>query len=162
MVEGEHNATCWSCVLDAPEDDNCQPPKRQPAGFGGSFGEFCFPDEPAPATNGRADRLIGYRSHEVGAGDTLIGIAAGFGCCCTPKEIALASGWGDGGVWRIEDGALRVGDKLHVPFYSGRSGCEPSDPAATGGGGRQRGAPSAAAAAAALLVAAAAAARQPR
>lgn len=31
---------------------------------------------------------------QVGPGDTLMGIAKTFQCCCTPTDIAVTTGWG--------------------------------------------------------------------
>ena len=38
--------------------------------------------------------MIGFATHELGMGDTLLGIARVFQCCCTPEDIAVYTGWG--------------------------------------------------------------------
>ena len=109
---------CWSCAEEFPDALGCRPPHRTEGGFGAKFGKFCYPGAshardprctarglrltwlPAcvppenPVRKNPSKELIGYVPHELGGGDTLIGIAKTYQCCCTAEEIAVTTGWG--------------------------------------------------------------------
>lgn len=93
--------TCWSCWKDNPGTTACRPPHLVEGGFGFKWGEFAFPSE--PIVKKPKKKLIGYAPHELGMGDTLLGIAKVYQCCCTPEDIAVTTGWG--GTFAAVDGA---------------------------------------------------------
>lgn len=120
---------CWSCLEDNPDSLACRPPHLVEGGFGAKWGKFCYPEN--PVVKKPKMELIGFATHELGSGDTLLGIAKTFQCCCTAEDIATATGWGDvsGAIIEMQFQTLIAQRDVIVPFFGDRRKCTPADPA---------------------------------